>query len=1102
MVVAFFGHKLIRWWLLIGLCVSASASAHRNWFRHHAKFHRSQYRLVFPNFPPADFSAKDTAKLVLGFEKKFDLTTLHLAWNGKSRFSNGALRRNATWVSESAAGAVLEINLNFLFESEKQSFHKYVRDCFKRNGRFEIWWRAPVRLLTGELLWGRDGIVKAVPVSPMVVLDQVAPSDWVNPGSTVALRFHAAPVADTFECAVNSKIFTPCRSPLLVTNLKAGWLTVLIRAKTSEVVGPVLRYDAYLLGHAAKLVLQKAEPGSFIFGSDFLSLAFVDTSGSKKARTFSCQLDNDKLFACKSPLVLKGLAEGGHIVTIRATKPSLLEAPLVYAFLVARSQPVLSVSRGPAELSNQTTASFEFASDRAATFRCAIDGGEASVCTSPWTLKNLAEGEHKVAIYAVDELGGTSPSYEFRFKIDLTAPQFSFAADPNVLILNRGNLVLSFSALEPLSALACQLDGAALASCGSPLVLANVADGTHRLVVSGQDLAGNAGQFSYDFSVDSQGPMVQVQRSAPVASPSNQTVASFSFSASESSTYLCSLDAGVAAPCESPISFSLVSEGQHQLVVVAQDVAGNQTTASAVWEVDLSAPIVSLDFVIAADTVTESTSLSLDVLSEPSATLFYQLDGGAELPFSSPLLVNDLFEGRHRLQLRARDLAGNISPSVVYEWTVAMTATVALVAVTNPGPVTAAQENEFSFTGQHAVEFRCALDDAAFAPCQSPHRVSGLTDAAHLFAVKAVNVAGAEGAAVTFAWTVAAPAATVVLSSTVSEGEVSANQTASFAFSSNGSDFECALDAAAFSPCSSPYEATALMDGAHSFKIFARNLRGQAGQVSTLGWKVQTPAAVVTLGVAAPSQSVTNLDSMVLSFSVTNAGSVSCALDGQLPLPCASPVSFNLLGDGAHSISIFAASAGGSVGQAVSYAWSVDRQGPVVTIDSTTPSTSPTATVFLTANFHADDAAAIFLCGLDGAVPVACSSPWTAAVTADGAHAIAIWAVDVVGNQSIIPATYNWTVDRSFTCSNFSVAQITATQASVNWRTTVASTSVVRYGLGNNRGSTATGQSNVTQHSVLVTSLAPSTFYSAQGQSSTVDGRNCQTSPVFFTTRP
>ena len=75
--------------------------------------------------------------------------------------------------------------------------------------------------------------------------------------------------------------------------------------------------------------------------------------------------------------------------------------------------------------------------------------------------------------------------------------------------------------------------------------------------------------------------------------PTNSTAASFTFSANESSTFQCKLDAEIVfASCSSPKSYSDLGEGSHTFEVKAIDQAGNEdpTPASFTWTIDTTPP--------------------------------------------------------------------------------------------------------------------------------------------------------------------------------------------------------------------------------------------------------------------------------------------------------------------------------------------------------------------------------------------------------------------------------------------------------------------------------------------------------------------------------
>jgi hypothetical protein len=165
----------------------------------------------------------------------------------------------------------------------------------------------------------------------------------------------------------------------------------------------------------------------------------------------------------------------------------------------------------------------------------------------------------------------------------------------------------------------------------------------------------------------------------------------------------------------------------------------------------------------------------------------------------------------------------------------------------------------FSFTSSEAgSSFQCKLDAAAWGSCASPRGYSAVADGLHNFSVRATDPAGnVDPTPDTRAWTVAvppppAPPVPPVLDTTPPETAITsgpsgtvANGNASFSFSSSeiGSSFQCRLDAAAWSNCSSPQGYSGLAGGTHTFSVRATDLATNTDpSPATASWTVATTA--------------------------------------------------------------------------------------------------------------------------------------------------------------------------------------------------------------------------------------------------------------------
>jgi hypothetical protein len=252
---------------------------------------------------------------------------------------------------------------------------------------------------------------------------------------------------------------------------------------------------------------------------------------------------------------------------------------------------------------------------------------------------------------------------------------------------------------------------------------------------------------------------------------------------------------------------------------------------------------------------------------------------------------------------------------------------------------------------------------------------------------------------------------------TISSGPsgVVASKSASFGFASSeaGSSFQCALDGAAFSACSSPVSYTGLADGAHSFQVRATDAAGNTDATpASRSWTIDTTAPDTTI-TAGPAGTVTS-SSASFEFSASEAGaSFACSLDGAPFSACTSPQAYSGLAAGTHSFQVRAADAlGNTDATPASRTWTI--QAADTTPPETTISSGPAALVNVSSAsfaFSASEAGATFACSLDGAAFMACSSPTSYSGLADGSHSFQVRATDAAGNTDATPAARSWTVD-------------------------------------------------------------------------------------------
>ncbi len=315
----------------------------------------------------------------------------------------------------------------------------------------------------------------------------------------------------------------------------------------------------------------------------------------------------------------------------------------------------------------------------------------------------------------------------------------------------------------------------------------------------------------------------------------------------------------------------------------------------------------------------------------------------------------------------------------------------------------------FFRAGGAITDFQCSFDGAAPFSCSSPVMMA-LPDGEHTFTVAAVLNTEVDDTPASYTWRIdtnppdteitdappsldndAAPI--VAFSGTDDEGEVT---------------FECSLDGATPSPCTSP-DTLAVTDGTHSFAVTAVDAAGNRDpSPATHGWEVNTstPNTAITAG---PTEGSTTADAVTFAFSTPDPNATfECDIDGGGFTACTTPLDFTALADGSHTFTVRAVGIAGADPSPPSVTWNVDAVPPTATITSgpSNPSNVTTPQFAFTA-----DETATFECQIDGVTTfTACTSPFQAMALSDGAQTFRVRPTDTVGNVGN-DVTFLWVVD-------------------------------------------------------------------------------------------
>ena len=209
---------------------------------------------------------------------------------------------------------------------------------------------------------------------------------------------------------------------------------------------------------------------------------------------------------------------------------------------------------------------------------------------------------------------------------------------------------------------------------------------------------------------------------------------------------------------------------------------------------------------------------------------------------------------------------------------------------------------------------------------------------------------------------------------------------------------------ATFSSCSSPVELSGLVAGLQEFRVRAKDTAGNVdGTPASVTWTV-TPPPETTIDSVTPDDAdfLTESTSVTFVFSADQADATfECALDGAVPTPCTSPMTYTGLAFGPHDFEVWAI---GPVQNRepppAEYGWEIgDLTPPVVIITSGPGAATEDTTPTFTFELEQPEPGVVLQCSLDGAEFAICESPKTyteaevalATGQVAGAHTFEVW---------------------------------------------------------------------------------------------------------------
>jgi hypothetical protein len=510
--------------------------------------------------------------------------------------------------------------------------------------------------------------------APDTFIDEPRPPQRTNT-RMATFNLRSSQANSTFRCSVDGTPFATCPTPHNVT-VGEGQHTFEVKAVNSEgTEDPTPARFTWLVDTMAPETTITSGPTPRDQAPSDVTFQFT----SNEPGTFTCQMDDRTTETCTTGKNYAGLSVGAHTFRVFATDTAGNRdmSPAEYAFTVTQVVPETEIDC-PTGVVADAPVILAFSSDQSgATFRCSVNGGAETTCTSPISIDDLSDGEHTLSVVAVNSAGVRDPSAaECGFELNAFAPVVTITQPrANQRIGQSAQIHYSVDPLEPGLTFVCTA-GSIQVPCDSSGI-ANATGlplGPITITVVVTDSVGNTSQDDVSAVVVA-GPPVTVTLD-PFKNNTTRSMGNAIFTVDSTGfpniTLVCTLN-GNPVECVSPIPYNEPHGSTVTVEVTAtDDDSGESVTGIASAVVDNEQPTIEGLTASGSDGSTPVDGADITIVFSSSDTVSAgavftcKLDGIEYTPCEPGVeyLVPDLlFHGEHNVTIEAVDLLGVPPPA-------------------------------------------------------------------------------------------------------------------------------------------------------------------------------------------------------------------------------------------------------------------------------------------------------------------------------------------------------------------------------------------------------------------------------------------------------
>ncbi|WGM90588.1 MAG: Ig-like domain-containing protein [Candidatus Bathyarchaeum tardum] len=583
-----------------------------------------------------------------------------------------------------------------------------------------------------------------------------------------------------------------------------------------------------------------------------------------------------------------------------------------------------------------------------------------------------------------------------------------------------------------------------------------------------------------------------------IISPTNRVystkIIDLDFSVNEEVSWIgYSLDGKSNQTIDGNITLPELSEGVHTIVVFATDLAENTGKSDTIaFEVSLPLPDKEPPTItILSPTSTTYPTNDVELIftiNEKVSVIEYSLDGAENQQISGNTTLKSLSEGHHKIVVYATDLAGNtgksnpinfnisIAPPDTEPPTITILSPASTTYFTNDVDLTFTVDEQVSWTGY-------SLDGTANQTSGNT-TLSSLSDGVHTIVVYATDLAENTGKSSIIYFVVSlsqpdteAPTITILspTSTTYSTGNVELN----FTISETVFWIGYSLDGTSNQTISGNTILASLSEGSHNLAVYATDLAGNTGKSDIINFEVVIPPPDTespTINVNSPQNLTYSSSNVPINLTVSEETFwIGYSVDGNENVTIYGNYTIWALGDGVHSLVVYATDLSGNTGKSDVVYFSVDTVPPVVIIWPPGNETYPSSEVDVYFVFNEELSWIVY--SLDRGKNQSITGNFTLSSLSDGPHSVVIYSADKVNNTDRSNIVY-FSVDTTLPVVNLlSPKNVTYTTNGVDFNFKVEEdTSWIGYSLDGGSNRTVDGNFTLSslsdgEHSVVVYAL-------------------------------